>query len=118
MLTPSLAAVLGPDVVVTSVVPRTGGQLSTVHEVRLADAEPLIVKQYADEWCWKQAKEVHVYSVLAEHNVGPAPRVVHVDLERAATVLTLVFLPALYVIWFRVREPAADTAAKPAMPAV
>ena len=90
MLTPSLAAVLGPDVVVTSVVPRTGGQLSTVHEVRLADAEPLIVKQYADEWCWKQAKEVHVYSVLAEHNVGPAPRVVHVDLERAATVLTLV----------------------------
>ena len=90
MLTPSLAAVLGPDVVVTSVVPRTGGQLSTVHEVRLAGADPLIVKQYADEWRWKQAKEVHVYSVLAEHGVGPAPRVVHVDVERAATVLTLV----------------------------
>ena len=26
-----------------------------------------------------------------------------------ATILTLVFLPALYVIWFRVREPAPDT---------
>jgi multidrug efflux pump len=24
-----------------------------------------------------------------------------------ATVLTLIFLPALYVTWFRVREPAA-----------
>jgi len=25
-----------------------------------------------------------------------------------ATVLTLVFLPALYITWFRVREPAAE----------
>ena len=33
-----------------------------------------------------------------------------------ATVLTLLFLPALYVIWFRVHEPAADTT-KPALAA-
>jgi hypothetical protein len=26
-----------------------------------------------------------------------------------ATVLTLIFLPALYVAWFRVKEPAAAT---------
>jgi multidrug efflux pump subunit AcrB len=26
-----------------------------------------------------------------------------------ATVLTLIFLPALYVAWFRVKEPAAVT---------
>jgi multidrug efflux pump len=25
-----------------------------------------------------------------------------------ATVLTLIFLPALYITWFRVREPATD----------
>ena len=68
-----------PAPVVTEVVPRTGGTLSTVHEVRLAGADPLIVKRYADEWRWKQAKEVHVYALLAEHGVGPAPRVVRVD---------------------------------------
>jgi len=90
VLSPSLAAVLPPDAVVTEVVPRSGGQLSTVHEVRLAGADPLIVKRYADEWRWKQAKEVHVYALLAEHGVGPAPRVVRVDPEQAVTVLTLV----------------------------
>lgn len=26
----------------------------------------------------------------------------------AATVLTLIFLPALYLVWFRVKEPAND----------
>jgi Cu/Ag efflux pump CusA len=31
-----------------------------------------------------------------------------------ATVLTLIFLPALYVAWFRVKEPAA--AEKTVMP--
>jgi multidrug efflux pump subunit AcrB len=29
-----------------------------------------------------------------------------------ATVLTLIFLPALYVAWFRVAEPALQTVAK------
>jgi multidrug efflux pump len=31
-----------------------------------------------------------------------------------ATLLTLVFLPALYVAWFRVREPTATPAPAPA----
>jgi aminoglycoside phosphotransferase (APT) family kinase protein len=84
-----VAAVSALGGVVTEVVPRTGGQLSTVHEVRFANADPVIVKQYADEWRWKQAKEVHVYRLLAEFGVGPVPRVVHVDAERAVTVLTL-----------------------------
>ncbi|QCO16577.1 efflux RND transporter permease subunit (plasmid) [Azospirillum brasilense] len=30
-----------------------------------------------------------------------------------ATLLTLIFLPALYVAWFRIREPAAEERAKP-----
>lgn len=60
-----------------------------VHEVRLSGADPLIVKQYAERWRWKQAKEIYVYRLLAEHGVGPAPAVVHVDLERATTVLTM-----------------------------
>jgi hygromycin-B 7''-O-kinase len=82
--------VLPPGSVVTEVLPRTGGQLSTVVEVRLAGADPLIVKRYSDEWRWKQPKEVHVYRLLADAGVGPAPRVVRVDYERAVTVLTLV----------------------------
>jgi aminoglycoside phosphotransferase (APT) family kinase protein len=86
----SLDAVLPPGSVVTEVVPRGGGMLSTVHEVRLAGAGPLIVKQYADEWRWKQAKEVHVYALLAEHGVPGAPRVVRTDPGRGITVLTLV----------------------------
>jgi len=31
-----------------------------------------------------------------------------------ATVLTLIFLPALYVTWFRVKEPAANGHGTPA----
>ena len=31
-----------------------------------------------------------------------------------ATMLTLVFLPTVYVTWFRAREVAADSAAAPA----
>jgi Cu/Ag efflux pump CusA len=31
----------------------------------------------------------------------------------AGTVLTLLFLPALYAIWFRVRKPAVDALAVP-----
>ncbi|KAF0129245.1 MAG: multidrug efflux transporter acrb transmembrane domain [Xanthobacteraceae bacterium] len=40
-----------------------------------------------------------------------------------ATLLTLIFLPALYAVWFRVRrprasadEPVADPAVPPALP--
>jgi hypothetical protein len=61
-----------PKGVVTAVVPRTSGRLSTVLEVRLADANPLIVKQYAGEWRWKQAKEVHVYP-LSSMSRTPLP---------------------------------------------
>jgi aminoglycoside phosphotransferase (APT) family kinase protein len=90
VLNPSLDTVLPPGAKIIDVVPRTGGTLSAVHEVRLADGDPLIVKQYSDEWRWKQAKEVHVYELLAKHGVGPAPRVVGVDEPRGITVLTLV----------------------------
>jgi hygromycin-B 7''-O-kinase len=74
VLTPALAAVLPEGAVVTAVVPRTGGEPSTVHEVRFADAAPLVVKQYAQRWRWKQAEEVHVYRLLAEHGFGSVPR--------------------------------------------
>jgi Ser/Thr protein kinase RdoA (MazF antagonist) len=82
--------VLPAGSVVTEVVPRTGGHRSTVLEVRLAGADPLVVKRYADGWQWAQAKEVHVYGLLENAGVGPAPRVVTVDRERAITVLTTV----------------------------
>jgi Ser/Thr protein kinase RdoA (MazF antagonist) len=82
--------VLPAGSVVTGVVARTGGHRSAVFEVRLAGSDPLIVKRYADEWRWTQAKEVHVYGLLESAGVGPTPRVVRVDRERAITVLTTV----------------------------
>lgn len=59
------------------VIERTGGQLSTVYEVRTA-GDPLIVKVYSPQWRWKQAKEVHVYSMLEPEVGGSIPRVLHV----------------------------------------
>jgi hygromycin-B 7''-O-kinase len=56
---------------------RTGGQLSTVYEVQTADG-PVIVKAYAPEWRWKQAKEVHVYGMLEPEVGGHVPKVLHV----------------------------------------
>ncbi|MFE6750790.1 phosphotransferase family protein [Kitasatospora purpeofusca] len=85
-----------PDAEVTDVVPRTGGQLSAVYELRCADpAHSVILKVYASEWAWKQAKEVHVYGLLA--NLAPTlpvPRVLHHTPTggpggRAVTVLSL-----------------------------
>jgi Ser/Thr protein kinase RdoA (MazF antagonist) len=105
---PSLHDVLPPGCVVEKVVPRTGGQLSTVLEVRLAGADSLIVKQYADEWRWKQPKEVHVYRLLERFGVGPAPHVVHVDYERAVTVLTM--LPGTPMSEYTLRPDATRTA--------
>ena len=67
--------VVGVDV--SEVVERTGGQLSTVYEVRTS-ADPVIVKVYAPEWVWKQAKEVHVYGMLERELGGSIPRVLHV----------------------------------------
>lgn len=47
-----------------------------------------VVKLYTGESWWKQAKEIHVYSLLA--GAGGAPSVTHVDTEHGVTVLTRV----------------------------
>lgn len=86
----SVADLLPAGRVPTEIVPRSGGRLSAVHEVRFADAEPLIVKRYARRWRWKQAKEIHVYGLLEAFRVRAVPRVVNADHGRAITVLTLV----------------------------
>ncbi|MEV6554180.1 aminoglycoside phosphotransferase family protein [Nocardia sp. NPDC051756] len=84
-----------PDVVVTDVRIRTGGQLSSVYEVRCAEpAEPVIVKVYADQWRWKQAKEVFVYRLLRAHGIGPVPEILRVEQDidafgGAFTVMTV-----------------------------
>lgn len=106
MALPPLTEILPDGCVVTGVVPRTGGSLHAVYEVRLAGADPLIVKQYSDEWRWKQSKEVHVYGLLA--GVAAVPRVVRVDHERATTVLTM--LPGR-PMGERAPEPEVDRAA-------
>ncbi|MGH3511438.1 MAG: phosphotransferase family protein [Pseudonocardiaceae bacterium] len=83
---------VAPTAAVTEVVVRAGGQLSTVYEARCAEAdEALIVKLYADKWRWKLAKEVHVYRLLARHDVGPCPTIMLAEStgERAFTVMTL-----------------------------
>jgi hygromycin-B 7''-O-kinase len=77
-----------PEIEVHEVVRRTGGQLSGVYEVRTASGA-LIVKVYAPEWTWKQAKEVHVYGLLEQELGGSIPRVVHVEPD-AFTILTKV----------------------------
>jgi hygromycin-B 7''-O-kinase len=102
VLLPSL-----PDgCVVTEVVSRTGGSLHTVYEVRLAGADPLIVKRYSGERRRQQAKEVYVYGLMA--GVAGVPRVVRVDYERATTVFTM--LPGR-PMWERTPEPGAVRAA-------
>ena len=77
---------------VAEIIPRTGGQLSTVFEVLRTAADRLIVKVYAAEWAWKQAKEVHVYGLLAAELDGTIPHVVHAepgaDGRDAFTILT------------------------------
>jgi len=86
-----MVAKASPNSEVAEVVQRTGGQLSTVFEVRRTAADPLIVKVYAPEWAWKQAKEVHVYGLLAAELDGSIPRVIHAepaDEYDAFTVLT------------------------------
>jgi hygromycin-B 7''-O-kinase len=83
-----------PGVAVTDVVARTGGRLSTVYEVRLAEPPgAVIVKIYTERWRWRLAKEVHVYRLLSDHGVGPVPAILdaepRTDLVGAAfTVMT------------------------------
>jgi hygromycin-B 7''-O-kinase len=50
--------------------------------------DALVVKRYAGESRWKQAKEVHVYSLLT--GVAGAPSVVDVDASHGVTVMTRV----------------------------
>ncbi|MGY0460405.1 phosphotransferase family protein [Kitasatospora sp. cg17-2] len=84
-----------PEAEVVDVLPRTGGQLSTVYELRCTDpAHHAILKVYAPEWAWKQAKEVHVYRILAGLGSLPVPRVLHhtptgAPGGRAVTILSL-----------------------------
>jgi aminoglycoside phosphotransferase (APT) family kinase protein len=66
-----------PGSEIENVVRRTGGQLSTVFEVRRTAGEPLIVKVYEPEWAWKQAKEVHVYGLLSAELGDAVPHVIH-----------------------------------------
>jgi aminoglycoside phosphotransferase (APT) family kinase protein len=74
----AVVEVVQPGYSVTDVVPRTGGEVSTVYEVRGAgSARPLIVKIYASEWRPKLVKEVYVYRLLARHGVRYIPRVLH-----------------------------------------
>ncbi|HEY7224993.1 MAG TPA: aminoglycoside phosphotransferase family protein [Micromonosporaceae bacterium] len=95
-----------PEYPVTEVVRRTGGEVSTVFEIRGAgDARPLIVKVYAPQWRPKLVKEVYVYRLLARHGVRQIPRVLHASpfgipaLPMAHTVMTL--LPGAPVAEFR-----------------
>jgi len=80
---------------VIDVAPRTGGQLSAVYEIRCADpAHTAIFKVYAPEWAWKQAKEIHVYQLLASLRSLPVPSVLHHTrsggpVGRAVTILSL-----------------------------
>ena len=85
-----------PAAEVIEVVPRTGGQLSAVYEVRCVDsAHTAIFKVYAPEWAWKQAKEVRVYEMLAGLRTLPVPSVLHRTPPgagpggRAVTILSL-----------------------------
>jgi aminoglycoside phosphotransferase (APT) family kinase protein len=57
-----------------------------VHITERVPGEPLIRKRYADGWQWKQAKEVYVYSLLAD--VPGVPTIVAV--EDNVTTMTLV----------------------------
>ncbi|MFC9687183.1 phosphotransferase family protein [Kribbella sp. NPDC056951] len=82
----AMVAKARPGVTVTNITERTGGQLSSVFEAS-TDEGPLIVKVYKPEWAWKQAKEVHVYGLLAAEFTTEIPRVLYVEQDEF-TVLT------------------------------
>lgn len=85
-----------PGASVTEVLTRTGGELSAVVEIRCAPpVPPVIVKFYAEEWRWKQEKEVHIYHLLEHHGIRSVPTVLHTEAAdgpsgRAHTVMTRV----------------------------
>ena len=100
VLAPGTArAVIGPiqpDYPVTEVLRRTGGEVSTVYEIRGAGAvRPLIVKIYAPQWRPKLLKEVYIYRLLSRGGIRHIPRVLHASpfgtpaLPLAHSVMTL-----------------------------
>jgi aminoglycoside phosphotransferase (APT) family kinase protein len=67
-----------PGYLVIDVIARTGGEVSSVYEIRGAgSARPLIVKVYAPRWRSKLIKEVYVCRLLARHGIRHIPRVLH-----------------------------------------
>lgn len=76
---PAMMATACPESTVEAVVPRTGGQLGAVFEVRRSGQAAVIVKVYSPEWAWKQAKEVHISEYVEARagvfaaNLAPAP---------------------------------------------
>lgn len=84
-----------PAASVGETVARSGGELSTIFEIRFVGAaEPVVIKIYDDPWRWKQEKEIYVYQLLQQHGVGPVPAVLHHGdadsaLGRCYTVMTM-----------------------------
>jgi aminoglycoside phosphotransferase (APT) family kinase protein len=92
----AVVAPVQPDYPVTEVVRRTGGEVSTVYEIRGASGvRPLIVKIYAPQWRPKLVKEVYIYRLMARHGIRHIPRVLHASpfgtpaLPWAHTVMTV-----------------------------
>ncbi len=99
-----------PGYPVTDVVARTGGEVSTVYEIRGGgSARPLIVKIYAPEWRSKLVKEVYVYRLLARHGIRDIPRVLH------AAPFGIPELPLAYTVMTRLDgQPLSQARADPA----
>ncbi|MFC4943391.1 phosphotransferase family protein [Pseudonocardia sp. GCM10023141] len=60
---------------ITAPVERLARRASTVYEAHLGVHDPVIVKLYEPQAAWKQAKEIHVYSLLAGAGTGLAGRI-------------------------------------------
>ena len=95
-----------PGARVQEVTPRTGGELSTVVEVRLDGAASVILKIYDEVWAWKQAKEVEVYRLLAEVVRGHVPEVLHTESAGSG--------PAFTVLTKLEGRPLSEVALEPA----
>ncbi len=63
----------------SEIVPRSGGQQNTIFEVRRPAGPHLIVKVYAPDSTWKQAKEIYIYGLLADELGDAVPQVVHAE---------------------------------------
>ena len=116
LLADEVSALLGgavPDDQVAACVPRTGGELSMVYEARFAGgADPVIIKVYAANEEWKQAKEAYVYRLLADHGFGPVARILRTGRTkggRACAVMT--WLPGEPLSEASVRMTAGEIAA-------